>query len=64
MVLQVRPETEAAIRERVERGEYDDADSVVQAALRVPALQEIRALVAESEAQCERGEFVELAPEV
>jgi len=64
MALYVRPETEAAIRERVDRGEYEDADAVVRAALRVLALHELRVLVAESEASYERGDYVELTPEV
>jgi Arc/MetJ-type ribon-helix-helix transcriptional regulator len=64
MVPHVQPETVAAIRERVERGEYEDADAVVRAALEALALDELRALLAESDAQYERGEYDVLSPEL
>ena len=64
MVIHVQPETEAVIREKVERGEYEDADAVIRAALKQLAVQEIRVLIAESQAQYERGEYVELTSEV
>jgi len=62
MVIHVQPETEAAIREKVVRGEYEDADALIRAALKVLALHEIRALLAGSDAQYERGEHEVLTP--
>ena len=64
MALDIRPETEAAIQERIESGQYRDADEVIRSALKLLDDHEFRALVAESRAQFERGEYVELTPAV
>ncbi len=64
MVIHVQPETEAAIRERVESGRYENVDAVVRAALHVLHNAEVRALIEEGRASLERGEGVELTPEV
>lgn len=64
MGIDLRPETEAAILERVERGEYDDADQVIQTALRQLAEAEFRRSIAEGIASLDRGEGIELTPEV
>lgn len=64
MVIEVRRETENAVRAKVERGEYEDADALIQAALRSLEFDERRALVAAGFAQIERGEFAILTPEL
>ena len=64
MVIQVQPETEAAIQAKVARGEYRDADAVIRAALRVLEDQEIRQSVAEGLAAIERGEGIVLTQEI
>ncbi len=64
MVIQVQPDTETAVRERVERGEYEDADAVIRTALHLLDLHQLRGLIDESSAQFARGEYVILTPEV
>jgi antitoxin ParD1/3/4 len=69
MVIHVTPEIEADIRQRVESGEYADESDVLRKALRTleareRRIQEIRASIEEGMAAFERGEFVELTPEV
>ena len=65
MNVTLAPEFEAMIRERVERGTYNDATEVVQEALRL--LDERDRLLAsldEAAAEFERGEGVEWTPEL
>jgi antitoxin ParD1/3/4 len=69
MVIHVTPEIEADIRQRVERGEYADESEVLREALRMlnvreRRVQEIRASIEEGLAELERGEGIELTPEV
>ncbi len=69
MVIHVTPEIEADIRQRVESGEYADESEVVRKALRTlqaseERIREIRASIEEGMAAFERGEGIELTPEV
>ncbi|MCC6756168.1 MAG: type II toxin-antitoxin system ParD family antitoxin [Solirubrobacterales bacterium] len=69
MALRVPADLEERIRQKVESGEYDDAVEVIRAAMRLldrrdAQLQELRASIAEGLAAIERGEGVELTPEV
>ncbi|MBA3415613.1 MAG: type II toxin-antitoxin system ParD family antitoxin [Chloroflexia bacterium] len=64
MVIHVRPATEAAIQEKVESGDYKDADEVIRAALAQLAFLELRRSIQEGIASFERGEGIELTPEV
>ncbi|MCD6032611.1 MAG: Bacterial antitoxin of ParD toxin-antitoxin type system [Thermomicrobiales bacterium] len=69
MVIHVTPEIEADIRQRVESGEYADESEVLREALRMlnvreRRVQEIRASIEEGLAELERGEGIELTPEV
>lgn len=63
MNVTVKPEQEAFIRDQVESGKYDDADHVVEEAIRLfqehKKLLYLRAAVAEARAQVARGEVVE-----
>lgn len=67
MVIQLSPEAEATIREMVERGDYRDAEAVVEEASR--ALSErnqydrLKAAIAVGMEQIERGEVVEWTPD-
>lgn len=62
MSIQLSPETEARIRELVERGEYDDPAAVVDEALRVleeqTQLTRLKAAIAVGMEQYERGEMI------
>ena len=69
MVIHVTPEIEADIRQRVESGEYADESELLREALRMldareRRVQEIRASIEEGLAAVERGEGIELTPEV
>jgi antitoxin ParD1/3/4 len=69
MVIHITPEIEAGIRQRVESGEYADESEVLREALRMlnvreRRVQEIRASIEEGLAELERGEGIELTPEV
>ena len=68
MAIQVPADLEAAIRQKVASGHYDDPAAVVRDALRAleerDRLRSLRASVAEGFAAIERGEGVELTPEV
>ena len=69
MAIQVSPDLEARIREKVESGDYEDPSEVIQAALRLldkrdRQLAELRASIAEGLAAAERGEARELTPEL
>ena len=69
MVIHVPDDLKASIRERVESGEYSDETEVIRTALRAlkareQRLEEIRASIAEGLASIERGEGIELTPEV
>ena len=69
MPIQLTPETEALIREKVDSGRYATADEVIEVALRLLAVreqhtQQLRASIAEGLAAIERGEGVELTPEL
>jgi antitoxin ParD1/3/4 len=69
MVIHITPEIEAGIRQRVESGEYANESEVLREALRMlnvreRRVQEIRASIEEGLAELERGEGIELTPEV
>jgi antitoxin ParD1/3/4 len=69
MVIQVSPDIEASIRERVESGAYEDATDVIRKALRAlesreQRIREIRASIDEGIAAIERGEGREWTPEL
>lgn len=67
MVIQLSPEAEARVRDLIERGGYEDAEAVVDEALRV--LEErnqyvrLKAAIAIGVEQVERGEAVEWTPD-
>lgn len=69
MPIMVPPDVEEQIREKVSSGEYDDPSAVIRAAIRLlnhrdRQLSELRASVAGGLASIERGEGIELTPEV
>ncbi|MBA3415612.1 MAG: type II toxin-antitoxin system ParD family antitoxin [Chloroflexia bacterium] len=64
MTIQLHRDTEAAIRGRVESGQYKDVEEVIRAALDVLEIQEIRASIAEGRAAIKRGEGIVLTPDV
>ena len=67
MVIQLSPESEATIRELVERGGYDDEEAVVAEALRVlverDKLERLRALIAVGDEQAARGHVAPWTPD-
>jgi antitoxin ParD1/3/4 len=68
MSIQLAPETEALIQERVESGQFATAEEVVAAAIRLLDERErrlhwLRAELAIGEAQERRGESIELTRE-
>jgi antitoxin ParD1/3/4 len=67
MSIQLSPEAEATIREFVERGDYRDAEAVVEEALRVLAEREqyakLKAAIAVGMEQVERGETIPWTPD-
>lgn len=69
MVIQVSPDVEESIRQRVESGEYEDATDVMRKALRAldareRRAREIRESLREGIAAIERGEGREWTPEL
>ena len=64
MVIHVQPETEAAIRARIERGDYKDADEVIRVALDHLDFVELRQSIADGIASLDRGEGIEFTDEV
>ena len=67
MNVTLKPEHEAFIRGQVESGKYEDAEHVVDQAIRLlqdhEKLLYMRATIAEAEAEVARGEFVEWTPD-
>jgi putative addiction module CopG family antidote len=67
MSIQLSPEAEATIRELVERGGYEDEETVVAEALRVlverDKLERLRALIAVGDEQAARGQLVPWTPD-
>jgi putative addiction module CopG family antidote len=67
MSIQLSPESEATIRELVERGGYEDEETVVAEALRVlverDKLERLRALIAVGDEQAARGQLVPWTPD-
>jgi antitoxin ParD1/3/4 len=69
MVMHIPTDLEERIRAKVESGQYDDASEVIRTAMRLldkrdRQLEELRASIAEARASIERGEGIELTPEV
>ncbi len=69
MIIHVPADLDASIRERVERGDYPDATEVIRTAMRLLAarerrIEEIRTSLAEGIASIERGDGIELTPEL
>ena len=67
MSIQLSPETEARIRELVERGDYDDPAAVVDEALEAlterQQLARLKAAIAVGIEQVERGQVVPWTPD-
>ena len=67
MSIQLSPEAEATIRELVERGGYEDEETVVAEALRVlverDKIERLRALIAVGDEQAARGQLVPWTPD-
>jgi antitoxin ParD1/3/4 len=69
MPISIPTDLEERIRAKIESGLYDDPTEVMRAAMRLldrrdQRLQELRASIAEGLAAIERGEGIELTPEV
>ena len=68
MPITLSPQLEALVIEKVEAGNYEDAEAVVREALFLlddrDRLQQLRASIEESERQFERGEYDEWSPEL
>ena len=69
MSVTLTPELESLIRERVDSGQYSNADDVVRDALRQVETAErhrteLRAALAVAEDQIERGQVAEWTPEL
>ena len=68
MSIQLSPETEARIRELVDRGDYDDPEAVVDEALRVLVERDqyarLKAAIAVGIEQLERGQVGPWTPDV
>jgi antitoxin ParD1/3/4 len=69
MSITVPADLEERIREKVESGDYEDPSEVLRMAMRLldkrdKRLQELRASIEEGIAAIERGEGIELTPEV
>jgi antitoxin ParD1/3/4 len=68
MSIQLSPQVEALIRAKVDSGQYASADEVVRAA--IPLLDErdrlrhLRSLLAVGLEQADRGELIDLTPEL
>ena len=67
MSVTLTPETGAMIQQRIDSGRYDDANEVVQEALRLlnerDRLEHLRSLVAVGLEAAQRGEAAEFTPE-
>jgi antitoxin ParD1/3/4 len=67
MSVTLTPQIEAMIRERVESGQYDNADDVMREALRLleerEKLDHLRSLLAVGLEQLQRGEGIEFTAE-
>jgi len=67
MSIQLSPEAEALIRELVERGDYDDPETVVAEALRAlverKQLARLKAAIAIGDEQAARGQVVPWTPD-
>jgi Arc/MetJ-type ribon-helix-helix transcriptional regulator len=67
MAIQVSPKAEALIRERVERGDYDDPETVVDEALGAllerTQLARLKAAIAIGDEQAARGQVVLWTPD-
>jgi len=65
MAIQLSPELESRIQEKVDRGYFDSAEHVIETALyelehrrlELPPADELEALLDEAEAEFARGEF-------
>jgi antitoxin ParD1/3/4 len=68
MSVQCAPEVAEWIRQKVETGDYADADEVIREALGLlderDRLRKLRASLVRANEQIERGEFVEWSPEL
>ena len=69
MSISVPADLEESIRQKVESGRYGDASEAIRAALRLlevrdQRVQDLRASIAEGLAAIERGEGIELTPEL
>jgi putative addiction module CopG family antidote len=68
MHVTLTQQTEALVRERVASGRYADPETVIEQAVRLlqarDRLDELRMLVAEADAEVERGEVTEWTPEM
>jgi putative addiction module CopG family antidote len=69
MAIQLPTDLEEQIRQKVASGEYDDPSAVIRAAIRLldkrdQQLQEVRTSIEEGLKAIERGEGIELTPEV
>ncbi len=66
MTVQLPPDVEASIRQKVESGRFPDAGEVMREAMRLlderDRLQRLRASLIEAEAELDRGEGVEWTP--
>lgn len=67
MSVQVAPDIESMIQEKVSAGRYDDADEVLREALQAlderDRLRDLRASLVRANEQVKRGEFVEWTPD-
>jgi len=67
MIVTVKPELETFIRKQVDSGKYEDADHVVEQAIRLledhEKLLYMRATIAEAREQVARGDYVEWTPD-
>jgi antitoxin ParD1/3/4 len=69
MAISVPADLEESIRQKVDSGRYGDASEVIRAALRLleardQRAQELRTSIAEGLAAIERGEGIELTPQL
>jgi antitoxin ParD1/3/4 len=69
MTIHLPPDVEASVRQRVQQGQFPDAGEVIREAMRLldqrdRRIQELRATVTEGFAAIERGEGIELTPEL
>ena len=68
MRVDLGPDLAALVQQKVDNGQYPDADAVMREALRLldehDRLQWLRAALEKADAQIERGEFVEWTPDL